>query len=62
MDDKDYELAFDMSGLALQKVNYQLESDDHMPLYSPETKAWIKKIKPELQEIHDFAGKATHHI
>ena len=62
MEDKDYELAFDMSGLALQKVNYLTESDDHMPEYPADVKQWIRKIKPELQEMHQTAGKATHHL
>jgi hypothetical protein len=58
----DQELAFQMSGLALQKVEYLTESDDHMQDYSQETKDWVRKIKPELEQIHESSGKAEHHF
>jgi hypothetical protein len=60
--DNDQELAFLMSGLALEKVNYLTESDDHMADYPEATKAWIRQIKPELQQINESSGKATHHL
>jgi hypothetical protein len=60
--DNDQELAFEMSGLALSKVNYLTESDDHMPGYPEATKAWIKQIKPELEKINQSSGKATNHL
>jgi hypothetical protein len=51
-----------MTGLALQKVGYLTEADDHMADYLLEAKEFIRKIKPELQEIHETTGKATHHL
>jgi hypothetical protein len=62
MADKDYDLAFMMSQLAKQKVNYLTESEEHMEHFSPEAKAYIIKIKPELTEIYQTSGKATHHF
>ncbi len=61
--DNDQELAFSMSGLALQKVNFLTEDNgERMSAYPPEAREWIKKIKPELEKIHESSGKATHHI
>jgi hypothetical protein len=58
----DQELAFMMSGLALSKVNILTESDDRMALYPADAKAWIKGVKPELEDIHQKSGKATNHF
>jgi hypothetical protein len=59
----DQELAFMMSGLALEKVNILTESDaDRMKDYPDAAKAWIKGIKPELDDIHQKSGKATNHL
>ena len=62
MADKDYDLAFLMSGLAKQKVDYLTESPDHMPNWPEDAKAYINKIKPEVHEIVQVSGKATHHL
>ncbi|HEX4056028.1 MAG TPA: hypothetical protein VHX86_17320 [Tepidisphaeraceae bacterium] len=62
MASNDQELAFMMSGLALEKVNYLTESDDHMQDYPENAKAFIRQIKPELNKIHEDSGKATHHL
>jgi hypothetical protein len=62
LEDNDQDLVFAMSGLAKQKVDYLTESDDHMADYPEDAKAFIRKIKPELDEIHHTAAVKTHHI
>jgi len=62
MADKDYELAFMMLGLAKQKVDYLTESADHMQDWPADAKAYINKIKPEVHEMYQTTGKATHHL
>jgi uncharacterized membrane-anchored protein YhcB (DUF1043 family) len=62
LENNDQELAFEMTGLALQKVEWFLESDDHMQDMTAEEKDWIRKVKPELEEIHQSSGKAEHHF
>jgi len=59
----DQELAFMMSGLALDKVNILTDpSEDRMKDYPDAAKAWIKQLKPELDEIHESSGKKTNHL
>jgi hypothetical protein len=63
MASNDQELAFMMSGLALDKVNILTDpNEDRMADYPADAKAWIKQIKPELEGIHESSGKATHHL
>ena len=62
--DNDQELAFEMSGLALGKVNYLTAASDSDPMadYPEAARGWIRGIKGELEKIHEDSGKATHHL
>ncbi len=63
MASNDQELAFMMSSLALEKVNILTDPDaDRMKDYPDAAKAYIKGIKPDLEEIHEKSGKATNHL
>jgi len=62
MAEKDYELGFMMAGLAKQKIEFLTGSGDRMANYPAEAKAFINKIKPEVNEMWETTGKATHHL